>query len=138
MKFPCAHCGQRLEADPAMAGNQLACPICSATISVPSAAADLPVPRASEAGAPQPDASGQPGAAKSFWNRRRAFAFTGSILLLGVAAVWLFAPGKNNGTKSTSGKPALLSFSKKAELADVKVFPPEVNLTCVYVRRFCL
>ena len=113
-----------------MAGNQLACPRCSATIRIPGAAADLAVPMASEAVAPQPDASAQPVRTTSFWNRRRTFGFTGSILLIGVASAWLFAAGKNNGTNPASSKPALLGFSKKAELADVKVFPPEVNLTC--------
>ena len=37
MKFPCPHCGQRLEAEPAMSGQAVACPVCAAAVRVPPA-----------------------------------------------------------------------------------------------------
>jgi len=38
MKFPCPHCGQRIEADADMVGMQFNCPSCSRPFTVPAAA----------------------------------------------------------------------------------------------------
>jgi hypothetical protein len=35
MKFQCPHCAQRLAAEPEMAGREIACPACAATLTIP-------------------------------------------------------------------------------------------------------
>jgi len=35
IKFKCGSCGQELEAEPAMAGDSMACPSCNAALTVP-------------------------------------------------------------------------------------------------------
>src|SRR5206468_11236001 len=61
--------------------------------------------------------------------RRPAWAFALAFLVLLVAAAgWFVFGGRITGAKGASPKPALLAFFKHADLADLKVFPPEVNL----------
>ncbi len=75
----------------------------------------------------------QPG---GFWSRKPAWAFAAalSVLLLAVGG-WFLAGGKILGAKTGSRKPGLLAFFKHAELADLKVFPAEVNLKTKQARQ---
>jgi len=119
MKFACSSCGQRLEAESEMSGRQIDCPCCAATITIPSdSAAVLATPETrAPAIAPRP------------WSRRPAWALA-VVLLVGLlgAGSWLLFKGKITAAKGGLPRPALLAFFKHADLAEVKVFPTEVNL----------
>jgi hypothetical protein len=111
MKFACPNCGQRLEAESTWAGRQINCPTCSGTITVPSD--------------PSLTAQAQSATPKRR-NRTPLYAAAAAGLLLGLAFAgrWYFTP-KAGASSNSSG---LFSFFDRADLAELKVFPTEVDL----------
>jgi len=136
-----------------MAGNQIACPTCNTAFTIPGpAAATIQSAGETLSGVTRQPAeasqrsssssaeeavttesiprSGRARMRKSVW----ALAAVLFITLLG-AGGWFFATGKMNSAKNGSAKPALFAFFKHADLADVKVFPAEVNLKTKQARQ---
>lgn len=74
IRFACADCGQPLEADPSMAGSEIHCPQCTASITIPSESTRPPEPidsAATSAPPPIPEKSRPPSPKKPslFWRR---------------------------------------------------------------------
>ena len=105
-----------------MVGQQIACPACASTITIPAPVAEAPAVSATPA-APLQSVEIKPA--------RRAPIFAAAavlvFLLIGGTGWYLF--GKS-ATGEKKGSPAghLLGFFKRADLAEVKVFPPNVDL----------
>jgi DNA-directed RNA polymerase subunit RPC12/RpoP len=115
MKFACANCGQRLEAETAWAGRQINCPTCSHSITI-----------AEEAVATVPLAT--PVVAKRRGGRIAIYSGAAAVALVALAFAgrWFFTP--RVGASSNSPAASLFSFFDRADLAEVKVFPTEVHL----------
>jgi len=102
-----------------MSGRQIPCPICAATITIPSdSAAVLATPETRA-----PAIAPLPRSRTPAW----AIALVLLVALLG-AGSWFLFKGKITAAKRGLPTPALLAFFKHADLAEVKVFPTEVNL----------
>ncbi|HEY0454814.1 MAG TPA: hypothetical protein VGE41_00460, partial [Verrucomicrobiae bacterium] len=115
MKFPCPHCGQRLEAESSLVGQQIGCPICAKALTIP---AEAPVAAVTQVRTVAPI-------------RKRRIPILAviatAVLLLGGAGWFLFANEGAGVKKLSSLVPGALN--KRTDLADVKVFPPEINLS---------
>ncbi len=126
MKFPCPHCGQRLAADEAMAGHQIACPSCASTLTIPaptqSATTPPPAP-AQTAVAPAPVTGTATTPAPRRNHRKAILAMASVFLLVGAIAAFAFTRGKGG-----SPLKVLSAFSGPAPVA-VRVFPTNVLLT---------
>ena len=143
MKFPCPNCGQRLEAESEMSGRQITCPACAAALTIPTEASRTGVPPVTPGVSPanvnatginSEDLAGETpytaGETPALLRKRRpawAFALVFFALLL-AAGGWLAFGTKLIRATAGSTKPSLLALFKHADLADVKVFPTEINL----------
>jgi len=140
MKFACPACGQRLEAETEMAGRQISCPVCATAVTIPD---EVPIEarlenssqsqsnRTSPAGE-TPVAEEQKHAAPTPASRIRTVALVSALsvllVLLAVGGVYL-SHERTSRAKDGPRKSGLFSPFKHAELAELKVFPAEVNLT---------
>src|SRR5688572_12823635 len=126
MKFDCSHCSQRLSAEPTMVGQQISCPVCANTITIPP-----PQPEAEVQHVPQKQISPAPVTAHSKVPsstpppRRRlpVVALAATIILLGLAAgAFFFLRSKGGGLNviaALTGPPP----------TEIRVYPTDINLT---------
>ncbi|HEY2951669.1 MAG TPA: hypothetical protein VGK40_03745, partial [Verrucomicrobiae bacterium] len=142
MKFECPQCAQRLAAEPEMAGREITCPACASVIIIPTADAgstshppggtevallaqsdappsmDIPAVPVGETPTGAGETPALPTTGRRFPIKPLVMAAAVSLLAGGG---WFLLKGKTSGT-------GLLSIVGGPPPAEVKVFPPEINL----------
>ena len=145
MKFECPQCAQRLASEPEMAGREITCPACAAVITIPAPTTGVggpghpPAPPGDSPGGtegallvqvPSPAAQAIPsipvGEPPALPTTKRRFpikplALAATVALLAVGG-WFLLKGKSSGI-------GLLGMVGGPPPAEVKVFPPEINLS---------
>ena len=110
MKYSCKHCGQRIEADASWEGREVACPVCSASISIgPESVATAPTPAAG----------------------RRWFGVTAVVLALAAAGATAAVLGFKRAGESTA-VPAKKTAAKKQPVSYEAQVQPILSKFCFY------
>lgn len=127
MKFACSNCGQRIEAESAWAGRQIACPTCAINLTVPS---DL-----GGASSVEPEINSPPAifeasviTSKPRKSRTLVYAAAAIVFLLGIALAGRFFFTSKAGAGGSVFGSGLLAMFDRADVTEVHVFPSEVHL----------
>jgi len=121
MKFVCPHCGQKLAADPDMAGREIGCPACALNVTVPAEGAAVAETAASAPMAPTPDSLPLP---RRHSPVRAVLALAaGFVALAAVAGVFFVMRARGSSPLD------VLGLSSGPPPSEIRVYPTNINLT---------